>query len=201
MTKKKTKTTDQSWTSADPIISRLFVGSFSAARDLDKLREYGITHIVNCTRELPIYHPGEFEYLHIKLTDNTTQNIISVFPEVINFIHQARISRGLVLVHCAFGSSRSGTMAVAYILALEGKELDETIRLVQKQRPKICPNPGFIAQLEYFRKMRRLLSDNGFLEPFSREELEKIAKDLRLYGPLPEIKHTSKNKGNLFNPP
>ncbi|MFX0065767.1 MAG: dual specificity protein phosphatase family protein, partial [Candidatus Hermodarchaeota archaeon] len=189
MGERGTEPTTPSWTSADYIIAGLFVGSFAAARKLENLREYGITHIVNCSRELPLYHSGKFEYLHIKLTDNTTQNIICAFPAVINFIHQARNSSGTVLVHCASGSSRSGTMAIAYLLTLEGKNLAETIEMVQKRRSKVCPNPGFLKQLSYFHKMKRQLSDNGLLELFSREEENKIIKDLNLFGPLPEIKH------------
>ncbi|MFX1535578.1 MAG: dual specificity protein phosphatase family protein [Promethearchaeota archaeon] len=192
MVERDTESAALPWTSADYIIPGLFVGSFAAAQKLEHLKEQGITHIVNCSRELPLYHSGKFEYLHVKLTDNTTQNIICAFPAVINFIHQARNSGGVILVHCASGSSRSGTIAIAYLLALEGKGLDETIEIVQKQRSQVCPNPGFLKQLSYFHRMKRHLPDNGLLEPFNKEEKNKIVKDLGLFGSLPEIKHIPK---------
>jgi hypothetical protein len=52
-----------------------------------------------------------------------------------------------VLVNCAQGISRSGTVAVAYVMAAKGLSVDEGLRFVQACRASIQPNAGFIAKL------------------------------------------------------
>jgi predicted protein tyrosine phosphatase len=142
---------------ADMIIERLWVGGIQSSMDADAIKEHSITHIINCSHELPCRFPDQFEYLHIKLYDQTHQNIISIFPHAISFINNAYENNGSVLIHCANGSSRSGSIAIAFLLSknLDKKEktqgiLSETLAFVQAKRPKIQPNPGFLEQLQLF---------------------------------------------------
>jgi hypothetical protein len=45
------------------ILSDLFDGDRGDARGCDRLRRHGITHLVNCSKELPCYFEGESKYL------------------------------------------------------------------------------------------------------------------------------------------
>lgn len=52
-----------------------------------------------------------------------------------------------VLINCAQGRSRSGTMATAYLMARDNLDVEEALRRVQSKRPFVAPNPGFLRQL------------------------------------------------------
>ena len=148
----------QNW-GADMIVEGLWVGSFTSSMNVSVIEAHDITHIINCSHELPCRFTDRFNYLHIKLYDQTHQNIINAFPHAISFINNAHQNKGSVLIHCANGSSRSGSIAIAFLLSKNwnAKEkhqdvLHETIAFVQTKRPKIQPNPGFLEQLTLFQK-------------------------------------------------
>lgn len=105
------------------IVEGLYLGNREAARDLRRLREAGITHVVNCSTELPNYHEGCFEYLALDLTDPDPTMHAQIGPACA-FIDAARRRRGRVLVHCFAGVSRSPSVVLAYLCHL-GDTLEE----------------------------------------------------------------------------
>ncbi len=150
---------------ANLIVDGLWVGSFMSSMNLAPLEKHRITHIINCTNEFPCRFSNYFHYLHIKLKDQTHQNIISSFPQAIAFINEVMEQNGAVLIHCGNGSSRSGSIAIAFLLFEELKkekkqrDLDAIIECVKTRRPKIQPNPGFFEQLRLFQSWNCTLPD------------------------------------------
>lgn len=62
-----------------------------------------------------------------------------------------------LLVSCAQGKSRSGTMAVAFLVAKERLSVAEALARVQSARPLVQPNPRFMRALAAFEpELRRL---------------------------------------------
>jgi hypothetical protein len=108
------------------IVEGLYLGNREAARDLGRLRQAGITHIVNCTCELPNYHEGQFVYLALGLSDPDPE-LETHFPAVFSFIDEARRGGGRVLVHCFAAISRSPSVVLAYLCHL-GDPLEEAAR-------------------------------------------------------------------------
>ena len=53
-----------------------------------------------------------------KASDNSAQDIKKYFVDAIDFIHNARLNGGNVLVHCLAGISRSTTLVIAYIMTV-----------------------------------------------------------------------------------
>eukprot|EP00040_Diaphanoeca_grandis_P023209 m.125874 g.125874 ORF g.125874 m.125874 type:complete len:217 (+) comp29161_c1_seq1:129-779(+) len=53
-----------------------------------------------------------------------------------------------VVVNCAQGKSRSGYMAMAYLMSVHDLSMAEALKLVQTKRPFVQPNPGFLQQLK-----------------------------------------------------
>jgi hypothetical protein len=105
------------------ILDGLFLGHREDARDLLKLREAGITHVVNCAYELPNYHEGSLQYLALKLHDPDPR-MIHCFDEAWAFIDAARKSNGGVLIHCFAAVSRSPAVVLSYLCHL-GATLEE----------------------------------------------------------------------------
>ena len=57
-----------------------------------------------------------------------------------------------VLVHCAQGKSRSGTVSTAYVAAVGGLAVGPALALVQEGRRMAQPNSNFMAQLLAFER-------------------------------------------------
>lgn len=57
---------------------------------------------------------------------------------------------GGVLVHCAQGMSRSGTVVVGYLMWKNKQPVEAALAQVQRCRPVVEPNPGFMLQLQDF---------------------------------------------------
>jgi hypothetical protein len=98
-------------------VEGLFLGNREAACDLRRLREAGITHIVNCAEELPNYHEGMFVYLPLRLRDPDPQMHLQL-DAVFSFIDEARREKGRVLVHCFASISRSPAIVLSYLCHL-----------------------------------------------------------------------------------
>src|SRR5262245_47765703 len=107
------------------ILDGLYLGNREAARDLRRLKEAGITHVVNCADELPNYHDEHFVYLALRLHDPDPE-LCRHLPRACGFIDQAR-ERGRVLVHCFAAVSRSPTVVLAYLCHL-GDSLEQAAR-------------------------------------------------------------------------
>lgn len=106
------------------ILPDLFLGDRGDASNRERLRTRGITHIVNCSKELPCHFAGEFEYLWLRMDDPDPDfaNKIGVFCE---FMDSGR-HQGKVMVHCTGGVSRSPAVILAYLCHFDG-ELDKAV--------------------------------------------------------------------------
>jgi Dual specificity phosphatase, catalytic domain len=100
------------------ILPDLFLGDRGDAANRERLRSRGITHIVNCSKELPCHFEADFRYLWLKLDDPDPQ-FATKMPEFLAFIDEGR-SAGKVMVHCTGGVSRSPAVILAYLCQLEG---------------------------------------------------------------------------------
>jgi len=107
------------------ILPALYLGNRDSAFDLAGLTAVGITHIVNCTIEVPNFHEGRFEYLHLKLYD-PDPCFRDHLRRSCEFIDAGRREGG-VLVHCFASISRSPSIVLGYLCHL-GHQLEEAAR-------------------------------------------------------------------------
>ena len=103
--------------------------------ELEGLKRTGIKAIVSLTEdrlEFEVEHLG-FDYLHSPITDfeAPSQNQLC---EIIRFIEEMISESKPVLVHCAAGKGRTGTVLAAY-LVYHGKSAEEAINRVRIMRP------------------------------------------------------------------
>ncbi|XP_073927336.1 dual specificity protein phosphatase 19 isoform X1 [Castor canadensis] len=132
----------------------LLLGSQDAARDLDTLRKHKVTHILNVAYGVENAFLSEFTYKNISILDLPETNILSYFPECFEFIEQARIKDGVVLVHCNAGVSRAATIVIGFLMNSEEISFTSAFSLVKNARPSICPNSGFMEQLRTYQESK-----------------------------------------------
>ena len=154
---------------------RLFVGSKEAAEDLLLLSSHGINCVVSvgCESEQTTAFlsgsPDRRLLLFSEPLDLPDTLLCSIFPDTNAFLAEAICrpgSRDCVLVHCRYGQSRSVAVVLAFLLccwnqlppectpvdfplALSSQGLDGALAWMLHKRPKMCLNPGFIAQLRW----------------------------------------------------
>ncbi|XP_043206824.1 dual specificity protein phosphatase 10-like [Amphibalanus amphitrite] len=130
------------------ILPFLYVGNQQDAKDLDSLKNCGITRVLNVTAHVPGYHQQQgISYKTLPAADSGQQNISQYFDEAVEFIDCARRLGTRVLVHCVAGVSRSPTIAIAYIMKCLPMSMVEAYQLVKARRPIISPNLNFMGQL------------------------------------------------------
>lgn len=64
--------------------------------------------------------------------------------------NSAIAGRGVVLVHCYLGRSRSATIVLAYLMARRQMRLADALAFLKQIRPQIEPNSGFHRQLQAY---------------------------------------------------
>jgi len=135
------------------ILPHIFVGNALDAQNQDRLREYGITHIINSTPDLPCFSEQQYQYLRIAILDLPSANIRKHFDSAIQFIDEALCRKGNnVLVHCSAGISRSPTLVLAYMIKKYRMTLDEAFSKMRSLRQIVDPNMSFVMQLREWEK-------------------------------------------------
>ncbi|KAK3593002.1 hypothetical protein CHS0354_023234 [Potamilus streckersoni] len=133
------------------VLPGLIMGSQDLALNVELLRKYQVTHILNIATFVSNLDPNQFRYLNINILDDPCVNIMQYFEQCFNFIEQGR-NAGCALVHCNAGVSRSATIVIAYLMQSRGMKYLEAFRYLKEKRPAICPNEGFRTQLQQFEK-------------------------------------------------
>ncbi|KAG0209757.1 hypothetical protein BGX28_009977 [Mortierella sp. GBA30] len=165
------------------ILPSIYLGPYSATRNLEELRSAGITHIVTLwdsseSKILKIHHPDQFKYLQLEISDASTQNLITLFPAVKRFMDQAILQEnGKVLVNCMSGISRSPAFVVAYLMESTGMDYEVVYRYVQNKRFCMNPNPGFRHQLEEYGPIYTAIQSVGSQPAEQRSSVRRAAPE------------------------
>lgn len=122
---------------------RLYMGSRRDARDLERLRELGITHILNVTTDEKKHFKKEFTYLRIPVDDGE-RRIGSFFDCAYRYIEEGEV----VFVHSGQGVSRSATIVIAYLMRNRTWNYDTALQFVKERREIVNPHPLFVVQLQ-----------------------------------------------------
>ncbi|XP_037705238.1 dual specificity protein phosphatase 19 isoform X1 [Choloepus didactylus] len=132
----------------------LLLGSQDAAHDLDTLKKHKVTHILNVAYGVENAFLSDFTYKSISILDVPDTNILSYFPECFEFIEQAKMKDGVVLVHCNAGISRAAAVVIGFLMNSEEISFNSAHSLVKNARPSICPNAGFMEQLRAYQQSK-----------------------------------------------
>lgn len=139
---------------------RIYLGSKVDAANREHLAHLKVTHILNCTEEVPNTFENATDggsaitYKRLNLCDEVTVRITDVFAEAFDFLDAVGKTPegGRVLVHCAEGISRSATVVIAYLMRTYGLSLHAAYSHAKNQRKQVFPNLGFWKQLDALEK-------------------------------------------------
>lgn len=124
--------------------NKIFIGGMSTAQNEAYLQENEITMVINCTKEIPNLFEDKLKYHKIPVLDNEHESIIDHFEGCYQFIMDNLVQEKNILLHCAFGISRSATVTIFLLMKLGRLTRAEAQTLVEIQRPEIQPNLGFL---------------------------------------------------------
>ena len=142
----------------DHIIDNIYLGDFRTADNMDILRQYNITHIINCAFNLPNKFPNEITYKRLDLRDEPDQPLIERLEEAYEFIKENKDKN--IFVHCVFGKSRSASVVIFYIMKEKKINFQEAKNFVKNIRSIVEPNSGFELELNKYYEVH-IANDNN----------------------------------------
>ena len=156
----------------DHIIDNIYLGDFRTADNIDMLRQYNITHIINCAFNLPNKYPEQITYKRLDLRDEPDQPIIERLEEAYQFIKENKGKN--IFVHCVFGKSSS--VVIFYIMKEKKLKFEDAKNFVKNLRNIVNPNPGFEAELiRYYEENIANMNEHKSNE--ENEEDKKVEHD------------------------
>lgn len=153
-------------------ISKLYLGSFTAALCPEELKSREITHILSLVNVNPTF-PDDFTYKTLPLRDSCNENLFRHLDEGAKFINQTLSQGHNILVHCFFGRSRSASIVIAYMIKYLKYSYQNSLKAIQNIRPIVQPNLNFEYQLQFlessnenlFKSWLIILKDNDQILP------------------------------------
>jgi len=140
---------DQATHDMDEIIPGLYVGNGKVATEIERLKQCGITHVLNLRRRsdwvaMVDYEENGILFAHVPMADALCFDMKRNVNAAIAFIDMALSHDGKVLVHCNAGRSRSPTVVAAYLIAMKQHDAFSASSELVKQRPQVFPNETFL---------------------------------------------------------
>ena len=150
---------------AEIIPGSLYLSGMAAATSAERLAEYDITHVLNCTGE-PLDYPLNLQVHTVEgAMDTNGYPMLGLhFDHSKQFIQEGIASGGRVLVHCRHGKNRSAVIVTAYIIAVERVPLLAAVERVFAARPIVLSNQSFRRDLVRLAKEEQLLTKTA-IEP------------------------------------
>ena len=140
------------------IPGKMYLGNVVNVNRLQWLDQHNIQTIVCVASRRDVVIRDEIracKTVHqFEIIDNEQQ--ILDFDPIVQLIEES-ILQGSVLVNCAVGISRSASFVIAYLMKTQHMSLDAAFALVKRARPKIQPNPSFMAQLRNYEASMNIL--------------------------------------------
>ena len=135
---------------ANSIIDGVFLGNIHSVYDHEQLQQIGITHIISAIAGFEPPFPENYNYLVVDALDSENSCIGESFEPCCQFIKEAIVNNGKVLIHCMAGRSRSASIVGAYLIKEFGMNTDRAIAAMQNRRSIVQPNSAFVNQLKDF---------------------------------------------------
>lgn len=126
------KPTNFSWLIENKLAGSGIPTSFD---ELDWILKQGVKSIVTMTENaLPEEWVGDISYLHVPTPDLTAPDMDRI-DIAVDFIHKKISDDQAVMVHCAAGMGRAGTILACYLVKYQKYSANDAIKKIRKERP------------------------------------------------------------------
>jgi len=125
------------------ITSQLHVGDRADARDVESIRDAGITAVLRLTHGAPPAYPDSVTVVECPLVDgpqNDPANVRDAVARLTTLLYADET----VLVHCSAGSSRSVAVAAAALARLNGTDVETALERLRSAHPGADPHPALV---------------------------------------------------------
>ena len=187
----------------------LYLGSAYGMRNPSLLEYLGVTHVLNMAMELPmsfeLINNPRIKLRHILADDSEKYNIRFDFEQAFEFIDEAHMQGGKVLVHCMMGISRSATIVIAYIMSRYRLSFNSAYNLVKSLRPEIHPNRYFVNILKQYEQELAYYDSQNYYHPTphhaprSSSSSRRTKKENRHIPNVNRSLHTSRTSLNNYD--
>jgi predicted protein tyrosine phosphatase len=129
------------------ILSRVLLGDAEDARNIKELKRRGVTHVMNLASDQvetgnEFYNGAVITYTRWACEDSLEYDIMRHYDDFAQIADDVAScdTPGLLLVHCAGGINRSGTLCIAYYAVRTGLPLIQCTKACKQLRDRICTN-------------------------------------------------------------
>ena len=126
------KPTNFSWLINDKLAGS---GMPTSLSEIDWVLKQGVKSIITMTESaLPESWVKDVKYLHVPTEDLSAPDIAQI-DEAVEYIHTRIQNNEPVMVHCAAGIGRTGTILACYLVKYQKLSAKDAIGKVRKERP------------------------------------------------------------------
>jgi Dual specificity phosphatase, catalytic domain/Leucine rich repeat len=131
------------------ILDNLYLGSYRSTLNEYVYKHLDISSVYTIGRDMtPLITHGMNHKIYI--IDDSPGSTINF--DILDSIHEDIQNGRICLIHCQMGMSRSSTVVISYLMKYYNMKLDEAYQYVLDKRSNICPNEGFLSQLNELNK-------------------------------------------------
>lgn len=124
--------TNFSWLIEDKLAG---CGMPTSFEEMNWIRSQGVKSIITMTEDsLPSSWLDEIEYLHIPTEDLTAPDLERI-DSAVDYIDERIRNKEPVMVHCAAGIGRTGTILASYLIKYQKMTAKDAIEKLRNERP------------------------------------------------------------------
>ncbi|OBZ81461.1 Dual specificity protein phosphatase PPS1 [Choanephora cucurbitarum] len=124
------------------VLPFLYLGNLNHATNPDMLKALNITHVIGVGEKADL-SLDDFKVLYLdNLYDDGIDSIRSRLATVEDFIENARLTKGICLIHCRVGVSRSAAITICYSMKYLSCSLIEAYSFVRARRLNVIIQPN-----------------------------------------------------------